>query len=251
MFAVVLWNGAFTAWIGHLSRWKIDPFVWTDCKLGYFIYLFNAQYSSMLLAAMSIEKFFALYFPLKAKSHCTVGTAKWVSSVLAIVIALLNVPSLIGYKYNKGCVITKHNNYIGMIHTILYSLAPFGFMLIANIAIISKLMHIKFKGISHTNQSVNKSSTRGSVMVVDSALNFNFSTHPFGSLCIVSMQYLNHSINGILYCIFGQKFRNELWKVMMSCKKKEIQSYSTNKTSVVTETRRSFRSSSGEGLRYG
>ena len=60
---------------------------WTDCKPGFFWHEFAAQYSSMLLAVMSIEKFIALYFPLKAKSYCTVGTAKWVTSILAVVMA--------------------------------------------------------------------------------------------------------------------------------------------------------------------
>ena len=246
----VLWSGAFTAWIGHISRWKIDPFVWTDCKLGYFLYRFNAQYSSMLLAAMSVEKFFALYFPLKAKSYCTVGTAKWVTSILALVIAFFNVPTLIWYNYidDKGCVMTQHSYYSGIIHTISYSLVPFGFMLIANTAIIYKLMYIKYKGISHTNESVSKSSSRGSVMVVtvslafiiltsprsvDSAIKFKLSTHPFGSFSIVFMQYLNHSINGILYCIFGQKFRNELSKAMLCFKKNRMKNSSA---SIITNT---------------
>ena len=107
--SVVLWSGAIIAWIGYISRWKINPFVWTDCKLDYFMYHFAADYSSMLLAVMSVEKFFALYFPLKAKSYCTVGTAKWVTSILAFVIAGFNVPILISYKYNgRYCVNTKY-----------------------------------------------------------------------------------------------------------------------------------------------
>ena len=106
----VLWSGAFVGWLGHLTRWKIFLFVWTDCKLGYFLYRFGGHYSSILLTAMSIEKLFALYFPLKAKSYCTVGTAKWVTSILALIIAGLNFPMLIFYKFNgKLCVISKHS----------------------------------------------------------------------------------------------------------------------------------------------
>ena len=118
-----------------------------------------------------------------------------------------------------------------MVHTVLYSLVPIVVMLLASAAIIYKLMYIKYKGISHSNQSVSKSSTRGSVMVVtvslafiiltslrsiDSAIKYKISSHPFGSLVVVSMQYLNHSVNGVLYCIFGEKFRNQLLEVI-SC----------------------------------
>ena len=243
MCAGVLWSGAFTTWIGHLLSWKIDPFVWTDCKLGYFFYNFGAQYSLMLLAVMSVEKFFALYFPLKANFYCTVGTAKWVTSILALIISGCNVASLIWYRFNgKYCFIIKHSYYILMLHTMLYSLVPIVVMLLGNVAIIYKLMYIKYKGISHTNESVSKSSTRGSIMVVtvslafimltsprtvDSAIKFKFSAHPYGWLFVITTQCLNHSINGILYCIFGQNFRNELLKILPCCGKKTIENCST------------------------
>ena len=149
----------------------------------------------MLLAVMSIEKLFALYFPLKAKSYCTVGIAKWVTSILAFVMADLNFPALILFEFNqKVCVITKHSQFFLMMDTILISLAPAVVMTLANVAIIYKLMVIKYKGMSRTNESVSKASTRGSVMVVtvslafiiltspgavDSALELGISTYPF------------------------------------------------------------------------
>ena len=79
---------------------------------------FGAHYSSMLVTVMSIEKFFALYFPLKAKSYCTVGTAKWVTSILALVIAGLNFPLLIVVKLdgiicilaNLGGIMRNHGH---------------------------------------------------------------------------------------------------------------------------------------------
>ena len=49
-------------------------------------------------------------------------------------------------------------------------------------------------------------------------------------------QYLNHSINDVLYVIVGTKFRNELLKLV--CRKERPDgpsvSYSVNNTSVVT-----------------
>ena len=205
MFPGALWTGAFVAWVGHLTRWTIDLDVFTDCKLGYFLYKFGSQYSSMLLAVMSIEKLVALYFPLKAKSYCTVGTAKWVTGILALVIGGLNVPVFIYYKaIGKYCSVTTHWNYFLMLSTLFYALVPICFMLLANVAIIYRLMYIKYKGISHTNESVSKSSTRRSVMVVtvslafiiltspravDSQIKLKLPRNPFGNLFVVSMQY--------------------------------------------------------------
>ena len=179
MFAGALWTGAFVAWVGHLTRWTIDLDTFTDCKLGYFLYEFGSQYSSMLLAVMSIEKLVALYFPLKAKSYCTVGTAKWVTGILAVIMAGINGPVFIWYKaIGKYCSITKHWNYFLMLNTLFYAILPICFMLLANIAIVYKLMYIKYKGISHTNEAVSKSSTRGSVTVVTVSLVFIILTSP-------------------------------------------------------------------------
>ena len=240
------------AWLGHLTRWKINPFVWTDCKLGYFLFYFAAQYSSMILVIMSIEKLFALYFPLKAKSYCTVQTAKWVTSILAITFVGLNVPVLIFYKFDvEICVITKHSGFIQIMYTVFYALLPIVVMILANAAIIYKLMYIKYKGISHTNESVSKSSTRGSVMVVtvslafiiltspraiDNAVGFELSVNPFSAFFVVSMQYLNHSINAILYCIFGEKFRKELFTVMPCCGNNTLHTNSPSMNCSNTET---------------
>ena len=239
------------AWVGYVSHWTIDLDSYTDCKLGYFVFMFGAHYSSVLLAVMSIEKFFALYFPLRAKSYCTVGTAKWVTAILALVIAGFNVPLLIFYNFDgKMCVTTKHSSLLEIMDTMLYSLVPIVIMLIANSLIMYKLMYIKCKGISHRNQSVSKFSTRGSVMVltvslafillttpraVDSAIKLYISADPFGRLGIITMQYLNHSINGILYCLLGGKFREELLTVISFCRNNRMHNGTTSNDSVTTD----------------
>ena len=179
MFAGMLWSGAFTNWIAHLTRGAIYPFLWTNCKLRYFLVNFAAEYSSMLLTAMSIEKLFALYFPLKAKSYCTVGTAKLVTGILAILMTAFNSPIFLWYKaIGKQCFATKYWNYFIMLNTLFYALLPIFTMLLANVGIICKLMMIKYKGMSRTNESVSKSSNRGSVMVISVSLAFIILTIP-------------------------------------------------------------------------
>ena len=41
----------------------------------------------MLLVLMSLEKCFAVYFPLKSKSVCTVKTAKWITGIVGVILA--------------------------------------------------------------------------------------------------------------------------------------------------------------------
>ena len=129
----------------YLTRFAILPTLWTDCKLVFFLHDFSSQYSSMLLAVMCIEKLVALYYPLKAKFYCTAGTAKWVTSILALVIVGFNSPIFIWYKrIYKYCFVMKHWNYFMMLNSVFYALVPICSMLLANAAIIYKLMVIKY-----------------------------------------------------------------------------------------------------------
>ena len=94
-----------------------------------------------------------------------------------------------------------------------------------------------------TNQAVAKVSTRGTVMVVTVSVTFLILTTPTAVNNVVSgtyslgqtyalyrafmnlTQYLNHSINGVLYCTVGSKFRQEFFKIM--CRKEKTM-YSIN-----------------------
>ena len=51
---------------------------------------FGFSYSSALLVIISIEKFFALHFPFRTKTICTVKIAKRVSLVTAVLFAGFN-----------------------------------------------------------------------------------------------------------------------------------------------------------------
>ena len=41
----------------------------------------------MLLVLMSVEKCFAVYFPLKSKTICTVKTSKWATGIVGVILA--------------------------------------------------------------------------------------------------------------------------------------------------------------------
>ena len=41
----------------------------------------------MLLVLMSVEKYFAVYFPLKSKTICTVKTSKWATGIVGVILA--------------------------------------------------------------------------------------------------------------------------------------------------------------------
>ena len=87
----MLWTGAFVSWVQQITNGAVELWVLiTRCKLPGFLYYFSQHYSLALLIIMSLEKFCALYFPLKTRSICTVGTAKWVTGIIAVIFVVYN-----------------------------------------------------------------------------------------------------------------------------------------------------------------
>ena len=125
-------------------------------------------------------------------------------------------------------------------------------MFMSNFAIVFKFMKAKCRSNSteSTNQALVKSATRGTAMVITVSVIFliltaSYAVHrtlpnviqlPFYYVFMNFTQYLNHSINGVLYCIVGSRFRNELLKVL--CRKERPDesstSFSVRNTSAVT-----------------
>ena len=118
-------------------------------------------------------------------------------------------------------------------------------MFMTNFAIVLKFMRAKYKRNStkSTSQALSKAATRGTAMVVTVSITFLILTaptavymalphviqlpnNPFYYVFMNITQYLNHSINGVLYCIVGSRFRNEFLKIL--CRKKRPDTISTS-----------------------
>ena len=206
---------------------------------------FGFNYSSALLVILSIEKFIALYLPLKSKSLCTVQIARRVSLIMATIFVAFDSQFLIlgkvfSDKYGKYCGYTNvsHqylNALFSIIIAILYSFGPFAVMVFVNIAIIYKFILAKWEsrrdGTESTTQALSKSATRGTAMLLTVSFAFIVLTGPIAVANVIweegtmpvlifkstaALQYVNHGINGILYCISGTRFRTELFK-MFKC----------------------------------
>ena len=213
---------------------------------------------------MSLEKCFAVYFPLKSKSVCTVKKAKWSTGIVGVILAgfnlhwfvTTNVVSMSAGLYK--CVATDHYHYaIEFVDSVLYSFGTFLLMFITNIAIALKFMRAKCKrnqsnSTESTNQALVKAATRGTAMVVTVSVTFLILTAPtavYSSLFYVFdladnplyrafmnfTQYLNHSINGVLYIIVGSTFRMELLKIFCGKQRSHSMSvsHSVNKMNLV------------------
>ena len=218
----------------------ISPWTWTDCKFTYFCWYFPRHFSSALLVIMSVEKFFALYFPLKTKSICTVKIARRVTIVAAVILA--------SYDSQFFFIMRKHeDNYcefirvlegyilvVNRIDSVLYSLAPFAIIGLLNLAIIFKFAKAKLQSAhagttETTNQALSKSALKGTAILIMISTTFIVLTGPAAIMYSITnnpnpiltgifyiLLCMNHSINAILYCIVGSRFRQEVIRTL-SC----------------------------------
>ena len=223
---------------------------------------FCLNYSSALLVTISVEKFIALYFPLKTKTICTVRIAKRVSTVMALSFALFSAQFFyIGETLTKNgglyCDYTKVSGefrriLFGIVIAILYSYGPFLIMIIANFAIIYKFISAKLKtsqeGTESTSQALSKSAMNGTAMLLTVSFSFIILTAPIVLVNVIykdneipytvfaitlAIEYVNHGINCVLYCLSGTRFRNELKKTIC-CYKDDLQRAITTSAANIT-----------------
>ena len=229
-------------WFG--SNFKINPFTFANCSIFMFFWYFFHNYSSIVLTLMSVEKFFALYFPLKTKDVCTVSAAKRVI-IIATVICLgyytqiFFIWSPLEDEIGTYCVfVKKYESYemiFYQIEAVIYSFGPLAIMGFTNAAIIYKFAKAKLEsgkgGTASTSQALNKAAVKGTAILVSVSLTFIILTGPVSvtqsvvkiippvlDICFRLLYTLNHAINGFLYCIVGSKFRQELMNTLR-CRK--------------------------------
>ena len=197
---------------------------------------------------MSVEKFIALYFPLKTINICTVKTAKWATGIAGIVLALINIIWFFAVEKLQAtdsrfsaCVykdfFTDYALDVLKVDGIIAVWIPLAVMGISTTAIIYKFVQAKRAskrgGTESTNQALGNAAMRGTAILISVTITFiilvgpaniilttSFLAHPILHPILYMGIQLNHSINGILYCIVGTKFRKELIKTLR-CNRKD------------------------------
>ena len=115
-------------------------------------------------------------------------------------------------------------------------------------------MVVKYRtdpGTQSTDQALSKSAIKGTAMLLTVSFAFIILTGPIAIANAIyenniqilvfvatsTLEYLNHGMNCLLYCISGSRFRNELKKTL-GCRKKPMNqpSGNTRSTSVLNST---------------
>ena len=129
-------------WLTVLIKWDAMVASPASCKILNFLIYFSFQLSAWLLVAMTIERFIAIQFPLKAAKYATVSRAKKVSLLLLIILIVINshffwTISIHGdYCSPREDFYDFHDDIFPWIDAALYSIVPFLVLLVFNILII-------------------------------------------------------------------------------------------------------------------
>ena len=245
--------------ITFLTRGEIDPFTWTDCKLGFFLMYFGMKYSSSLVVIITVEKFIALYFPLQSKYVCTLGIARRVSLVTAVVFIIFDsqfffigipIPEqyYIRCGYGNAPKLYRDILFLG-VTAVFYSYGPFLIILVMNFAILFKVYRLKSRKRGMVSESENQSlradcAIRGTFTLLGISVVFILCTCPICISNILSLwrepppallavgiisQYLNHALNCVVYSVMGSRFRNQM-RDLLYCRVNVLQSSRTTPT---------------------
>ncbi|XP_033732975.1 thyrotropin-releasing hormone receptor-like [Pecten maximus] len=231
------------------------------CKVMFFCGTFFMHYANWILVAMTIERFLAIWLPLKVSELCTRSRAALVMGLIAVPLLGLNLHffwstlEVWDDYYSWDCQFRTEFQYFMTklwywIDGAAYSLIPFIVLVIFNILIIVGIKRGHRGIVSKIDKTrmteKMKQQHQITVMLVTVSLVFVILTMPncvffifqnywdytatlheyaryflFYQLVFVLSDF-NHAINFYLYFLSGKKFRAKFHAIICICRRKQI-----------------------------
>lgn len=241
------------------NSWNLNT---AACRSFYFLSYSSFHYSVWIIVAMTMERFFAIRYPLKFLTVGSVKKTKIACLIILIFVLLLNCQFMWSIKLDeKGRCVPEaayndfHKDMVPWIDAVFYSFLPFTILITFNVLIICSFRsNIPNSSTTHPRSSIHP---RMTAMLLSVTFTFIFMTAPKAILfCIrnevfgflknntIDLQevalytlitriadlciYTNHAINILLYCVTGQRFRKEM-KNMFTCHRTRRKTFSSNK----------------------
>ena len=224
-----------------------------ECKCSAFVALFALQNCTYLILAMTIDKYIAIKWPHRAATYSTPGKAKSIAVGLYVSVFIYNIPHFIlslaiggqCFAYAVDKLITKVYSWFSFVINVII---PFTLLIHMNFVIVKTVRNShKMQGSSGvaTRQAAMKSTekqltimmllvtTLFLILLCPTYIRFIYLTFsgrdtPFqyaNSMLLYQITFklytTNSGINFLLYCISGQKFRNDLKEILCSSSKTE------------------------------
>ena len=244
----------------HTHKWHL-----LECKFLAFLALFALQNCAFLVVAMTMDKYIAIKWPHRAALYSTPQRAKTIAGSVYICACIYNIPhfflsSVIGgecFNFGISNVFSKVYSWLSFV---LNAIFPFTMLIYMNIVIVKavrksrKLFRVDERttaGIDTRQKSmknVENQLTKMLLLVTTLFLILLFPTY-FRFIYMVfvkqdtpleyaqsmllfqitTLLYISNSgINFFLYCISGQKFRNDLKELLCCCCQRKTQSQSSS-----------------------
>ncbi|KAJ8311621.1 hypothetical protein KUTeg_010976 [Tegillarca granosa] len=264
---MVLYSGLLRQWILYTFEVDIRHVHPMLCKTNIFFVYFTLQFSAWLLVLVTFDRVFATWFPHSFIGKVSHWIPITTASVLAVILIALNAHFFHGFEdlqYQVGnetivqsCV-RKDNEYRHFsieiwpwIDLVVFNLLPFLLLLIGSALIFIKVFQnrkalmTKIAPVSGRLLSLSKTliilntaflllNTPSSIYLAGQTTWYDdINEKKFAVLNLVwamvnILTYSNNTINFLLYCLSGSKFRQELMKIfsqLMSFKKKQTFNY--------------------------
>ena len=245
----VLYVSAFKTWLRIISGYELSHINAFSCKLTMFLVHFSIEFSAWLIVAVTIERFLAVWFPLKASTMCNLSRAKFITLIVAVIFMLVNshifwTAELLPIKQtmddsNFICASYAYENFVcrifPKINLVLYSFLPCLILVIFNILIIICLMRTKHvpNMITKDDCLVRTTHRKLAITLILISLTWIITTTPrplfrmfapqpksnedranilMWQVICFQLMYVNHAVNFFLYCLSGEKFRIQFKK---------------------------------------
>ena len=248
-----------------VSAMNIRKWFVLECKINaYFAYV-SLQTATYQVLVMTIDKYVAIKWPHKAATYSTPRRAQIIILTIFTLVLIFNLPhffitTLIGgkcYGYSVKSILTKVYSWLTIV---INAIIPFTLLIHMNYAIVKAVRNSRkmFRSnvgtaVEETRQKSMKSAenqlttmlllvtTLFLILVLTTYIRFIYAAFIApdtpskfaSSILIFEISYklyvTNSGINFFLYCVSGQKFRNDLKDII--CCKRRSNSSSTNSRS--------------------
>ena len=254
-----MWMVFLFVHLPHLSLGKVNLHTMLECKITMYLGYVFSHSCVWVLILMTAEKAFTVLFPFKAKTFCTIKTAKITCSSVLIFWAIFHSQLFFAYKkYDLGVIVycdfdhekmsPVYSEFYAIFDTLIYSFLSFSLIAFFNMIIIVKLFKARKGNNTGTSQNtMSKAAKSTALMLVSVSICFLIFTIPPSVLFVlyelsydIDLKvyyilgvgfYINHGGNSIAYALAGPKFRREGIKFLCSWRKGRIEPSITSGTS--------------------
>ena len=230
----------------NIHKW----YLW-ECKINAYLHNFSLQCSTYQVLAMTFDKFVAIKWPHKSAIYSTQRRAKIIVSTIFISTAMYNIPHFFitaveagaCYGYSVKSILTKIYSWVSIVFNVII---PFTMLIHMNYVIVKTVRNSRRMFRSDTGsvgterrQKSMKSAenqlttmlllvtTLFLILLLPTCIRFiyaaffisNIPSKFATSLFLFEISYklylTNSEINFFLYCVSGQKFRNDLKEILI------------------------------------